>query len=178
MFRAISLLIALALVPVTILLAEPSVTDEAAGDPLTLVVMDPLCDRLACDCVEGYAQRKYEALAEYLSDHLNRQVDIVWGESIHAALEESSARADIVVGKHSVVVSDAESLGFDLQPVGRLTGRDGSVDQTGLIVVRQNDPAQTVADLTGYRIFFGPANCDEKYAAPMQLLDEHGIDLP
>lgn len=147
-------------------------------DALTLVVMDPLCDRLACDCVEGYAQRKYEALAEHLSKSLGRNCKIVWGESIQAALEETDFSADVVVGKHSVVVGNAKTLELDLKPVAQLTGKDGSVYQTGLIVVRRDDPATTVSDLEGYRVFFGPEDCDEKYAAPMQLLKESGIGLP
>ena len=44
-------------------------------------------------------------------------------------------------------------------------------------VVRAADPARTVADLQGYRIFFGPADCDEKSAAPMALLTAHGIEV-
>lgn len=147
-------------------------------DPLTLVVMDPLCDKLACDCVKGYAQRKYEALGEYLGKQLDRPVNILWGESIPAALEESTATPAIVIGKHSVVVSDAKSANIVLRPIARLTGSDGSTSQTGLIVVRTADPATQVSQLKGYRIFFGPSDCDEKYAAPMALLRENGIEVP
>lgn len=146
--------------------------------PLTLVVMDPLCDRLACDCVEGYAQRKYEALGEYLEKKTGQKVDVFWGESIQAALEETERTPDIIVGKHSVVIHNAGSIEVDVKPVAQLTGKDGSVTQTGLIVVRRNDPASTVADLEGYRIFFGPEDCDEKSKAPMELLKSNGIKLP
>ena len=145
---------------------------------LTLVVMDPLCDRLACDCVEGYAQRKYEALGEYLEKQTGQKVEVFWGESIQAALEETSRTPDIIVGKHSVVIHNAGSVDVDVTPVAQLTGKDGSVTQTGLIVVRKNDPAASVADLQGYRIFFGPEDCDEKSKAPMELLKSNGIELP
>ena len=33
---------------------------------ITLVVTDPLALPLACSCVQGYAQRKYEKLAHFL----------------------------------------------------------------------------------------------------------------
>lgn len=145
---------------------------------LTLVVMDPLCDRLACDCVEGYAQRKYEALGEYLEKQTGQKVEVFWGESIQAALEETNRTPDIIVGKHSVVIHNAGSVEVDVKPVAQLTGKDGSVTQTGLIVVRKNDPAASVADLQGYRIFFGPEDCDEKSKAPMDLLKSNGIELP
>ena len=61
---------------------------SSSSQELTLVVMDPLCDRLACDCVEGYAQRKYEILGEFLQQRLGRKVSVFWGESVGAALEE------------------------------------------------------------------------------------------
>ncbi len=158
-----------------------SIDDDSKNEndkPLTLVVMDPLCDKLACDCVKGYAQRKYEALGKFMGQQLNRKVNLYWGESIDAALEETQTTSDIVIGKRSVVEANAKSLNLKLQPVAQLTGSDGRVTQTGLIVVRKMDPANKVADLKGYRIFFGPPDCDEKYAAPMALLRENGIGVP
>ena len=48
--------------------------DKAAAleddSKLVLVVMDPLSAPLACDCVEGYAQRKYEKLRTFKFIHL------------------------------------------------------------------------------------------------------------
>ena len=168
----------LSLAPAQIGISLDDVVDSKSEESLTLIVMDPLCDKLACDCVQGYAQRKYEVLGEYLQDQLGREVDVLWGESISNALEETNAKPDIVIGKYSVIQGDAKSGGFQLNPVASLTGTDGSVWQTGLIVVRKNDPALQVSDLGGYRIFFGPKDCDEKSAAPMKLLQENGIALP
>ncbi|MBL8889716.1 MAG: PhnD/SsuA/transferrin family substrate-binding protein [Planctomycetaceae bacterium] len=152
--------------------------------PLTVVVMDPLCDKLACDCVQGFAQRKYEVLGQHLQKSLGRKVEVFWGESIEAALkDESVARktplvADIVIGKHSVVVAESKARQLGLEPLAQLTGLDGLTTQTGLVVVRSADPAILVDDLAGYRIIFGPANCDEKHAAPRQLLLDSEISLP
>lgn len=161
---------------ILVLLITPSLFGQ--NESMTLVVMDPLCDRLACDCVEGYAQRKYEVLAEHLQKRTGKKVDVFWGESLEAALEETDKTADIIVGKHSVVRHNARAASLNIRPVAALTGNDGSTMQTGLIVVRRDDPAVTVADLTGYRIFFGPEECDEKSAAPMALLREHGVPVP
>ncbi len=148
-------------------------------DPIRLVVMDPLSDKLACDCVQGYAQRKYESLGEFLSARLDRNVEVFWGESITSALESQPDKtAHLVIGKHSVVETAARELQQKLVPVAQLTGADGGVTQTGLIVVRRDDPAFQVADLQDYQIFFGPADCDEKYQAPMKLLREAGIEIP
>jgi ABC transporter, phosphonate, periplasmic substrate-binding protein len=63
------------------------------------------------------------------------------------------------------------------QPIA-LTDLKDQVVQTGLIVVRKDDPAKSVDDLKGYRILFIPADCDEKSAAPVELLRKHGIQLP
>lgn len=157
---------------------------RTAEDSLIVVVMDPLSDKLACDCVEGFAQRKYEALGQHLQRSLGRKVEVFWGESIEAALKDEQATqktplvADVVIGKHSVAVAESKAKSLSLQPVAQLTGLDSRTTQTGLVVVRAADPAILVDDLTGYRIIFGPSNCDEKYAAPRQLLLDSEIELP
>ena len=155
-----------------------SATDPTETGPLTLVVMDPLAAPLACDCVQGYAQRKYEVLGAFLSEKLHRPVRVYWSESLVTALDEKTGgKADLVIGKHSVVLHDAKESRRKLTPVAALTDQLGNTTQTGLLVVRANDPAQQVGDLTGYRIFFGPEDCDEKSQAPMVLLQQHGVPL-
>jgi ABC-type phosphate/phosphonate transport system substrate-binding protein len=152
---------------------------DPAGPPLSLVVMDPLSKPLACDCVQGYAQRKYEKLGEFLTAKLHRPVQVYWSASLETAVaEQTSGQADIVIGKHSVVLFDAKQLEREFAPVASLTGADGSTTQTGLFVVRAADGAQKVEDLAGYRIFSGPEDCDEKSLAPMQLLKDHSVALP
>jgi ABC-type phosphate/phosphonate transport system substrate-binding protein len=145
---------------------------------LTLIVMDPLSAKLACDCVQGYAQRDYEKVGYYLSTRMGRPVHVVFGETLSEALEESKGKFDLVIGKHSVVVAGAKEHRLQLEPTFRLKDRNDSVEQSGLFVVRAKNKAKSVDDLEGYRILFGPAACDEKYAAPRALLEEHGIELP
>ncbi|MCA9053018.1 MAG: PhnD/SsuA/transferrin family substrate-binding protein [Planctomycetaceae bacterium] len=153
--------------------------DPDAAGPLTLVVMDPLAAPLACDCVQGYAQRKYEVLGNFLSQKLHRPVRVYWSESLVTALEEKTGgKADLVIGKHSVVLFDAQKADAKMIPAASLTDPLGGTTQTGLIVVRAMDKAQKVEDLQGYRIFFGPEDCDEKSLAPMALLRQHGVALP
>lgn len=150
--------------------------DGSEKTGLTLVVMDPLAGPLACDCVQGYAQRKYEHLGVYLQEKLSRPVKVVWAESLPTAIKENGP-ADLVIGKHSVVKFDSAKAKAKFQPIASLTGVDGSTTQNGLLVVRKDDSAKTVADLQGYRILFGPKDCDEKNAAPVALLTSAGIDL-
>jgi ABC-type phosphate/phosphonate transport system substrate-binding protein len=162
----------------TIGLAEekPAAT---ADNALHLVVMDPLSKPLSCPCVEGYAQRDYEQLAKLLSAELGREVKVAFNESLKVALtRDTGGRADIVIGKHSVVVADAEKAGLQLSPRLALTGKDGQTKMTGLFVVPSTDPATKLADLQDYRIIFGSEECDEKYSAALTALKAHKVNLP
>jgi outer membrane protein assembly factor BamB len=149
-----------------------------AASPLVVVVSDPLAAPLSCPCVEGYAQRDYAVLAERLKAILGRQVRLGFGESLATGLTKAGAKApDLVIGKDSVVRSQAEELGHKLEAVLRLSDLRGKTTQTGLIVVRSDDPAQNVADLSGYRVFYGKPEAEEKFSAPRSLLEAAGIDV-
>lgn len=155
-----------------------SLSAADSSGPLTMVVMDPLAKELSCPCVQGYAQRDYAKLAQWLSKRLGRPVEVVFSESLTKALkDEPQGRADIVIGKQSVVRHDAAKNGRTLVRTALLTGKDGATTQTGLIVVATDDPAKTPADLKGYRIVFGPSDCDEKNSAALALLKTHGATV-
>jgi ABC-type phosphate/phosphonate transport system substrate-binding protein len=155
--------------------ASTATTDR----PLVVVVMDPLALPLSCPCVKGYAQRDYQALADRLQALLDRPVKLVFNESLSVALrDQTEGQADLVIGKHSVVLADAAKNKLAATPLAMLTGKGGSTTQTGLIVVPAKDPAQSVADLKGYRMIFGPAECDEKHQAALALLKKHGVEPP
>ncbi|MCI0360976.1 MAG: phosphate/phosphite/phosphonate ABC transporter substrate-binding protein [Planctomycetaceae bacterium] len=155
---------------------EPKKTVEISKDALVMVVMDPLAAPLSCPCVEGYAQRDYDKLAAFLTSQLGREVVAVYNASLPAALKmDTKDRADIVVGKHSVVLFDGKRAGKQFRPVLALTGKDGKTDMQGLFVVASSDPAKSVADLAGYRVFYGTEDSDEKYSAAFDLLKKHGI---
>jgi ABC-type phosphate/phosphonate transport system substrate-binding protein len=158
--------------------AEEKTAGPPADDALYLVIMDPLAKPLSCPCVEGYAQRDYEQLAKLLSVELRREVKIAFNESLKVALKrDTSGRADIVIGKHSVVVADAEAAGLQLSPRLALTGKDGQTKMTGLFVVPATDTATKIADLKDYRIIFGSEECDEKYSAAFAALKANKIAL-
>ncbi len=155
--------------------AAPQQTDA----PLTLIVMDPLAAPLSCPCVQGYAQRKYEKLAAHLEKQIGRPVQVHFSESLTEALKKKSqGKADLIIGKHSVVQAQARDNHLSVESVASLTGKDGKTTQTGLVVVAASDPALTVADLKGYRIYFGTADCAEKHNAALTLLKECGVTVP
>ncbi len=104
---------------------------------------------------------------------------VVYNESLTTALKgDAKGHADLVIGKHSVVQFDAKRSNVKLTPVARLSGKDGATTMTGLIVVPKDDPAQSVSDLNGYRIVFGPEECDEKHSAAIALLKQNGVTPP
>lgn len=158
-----------------VMAADP--IEPIAKDSLVMVVMDPMAAPLACDCVQGLAQRKYEKLAEYLEPHLKQKIAVVWSESLVTAMKDKSdGRADIVVGKDSVVRSDALRSKLALSPVASLTDMKGSTKQKGLFVVRASCLASSLLDIENYQILFGPEECDEKWSAPRAALKE--LDVP
>ncbi len=155
----------------------PSLGEESTT--LRMVVMDPLAKELSCPCVQGYAQRDYAQLAKYLESQLGVPVAVTFSESLVKALKEDvEGRADIVIGKRSVVEHDARRAKLGMHYAGSLTGKDGKPTQYGMLVVRTADKASKVADLAGYKIYFGPEESDEKHAAAIALLKLHGVALP
>jgi ABC-type phosphate/phosphonate transport system substrate-binding protein len=167
-----------------LLLALPAVglsaATAAAGAPeLTLVVMDPLAAPLSCPCVKGYAQRDYEKLGVYLTKKLGRPVAVHFSETLTGALlKKTGGKADLIIGKDSVVRAEARLSKLEVSHVAALTGKDGATTQKGLVVVPKDDPAKSVEDLKGYKIVFGTSTADEKYAAAMTLLKDLGVPIP
>jgi ABC-type phosphate/phosphonate transport system substrate-binding protein len=145
----------------------------------TVVVMDPLALPLSCPCVKGYAQRDYEKLGTYLEQKLGQPVKVEFSESLVTALKEKTdGKADLVIGKYSVVLFDAKRAGLKFTPVGSLTGKDGKTTQTGLVVVLNEDPAKKIEDLKDYTILYGNVEADEKHAAVMKMFKDHKFVIP
>ncbi len=152
---------------------------EPAQPPLVMVVLDPLSAELSCPCVEGHAQRNYAKLAKHLEEKIGRTIKLVFAESLAIALEKKTeGKADIVIGKDSVIKYTSKQQKLALTGVLSLTGRDGSTLQKGLVVVPSGDKALTVEDLKGYEIYFGPEACDEKHAEAVKLFQELKVALP
>ena len=145
------------------------------AEPFVMVVMDPLSGPLSCDCVRGYAQRKYEVLGEHLERSIGRDVEVHWFESLVEAAEEIKQPIDLVIGKDSVVRADAETMKQSFEARASLTGKDGSVTQRGLIVVRAEDNAKKIGDLKDYRVLFGPTDAAEKSSAIEACLKSNGV---
>jgi ABC-type phosphate/phosphonate transport system substrate-binding protein len=156
--------------------ADPSAKKD---DALTVVVMDPLSAPLSCPCVQGYAQRDYTKLGKHLEAKLGRPVKVVFGESLANTLaKKSDGKADLIIGKESVVRHEAKENKLTVRPVAALSGKDGKTTHTGLVVVAAKDPALSAADLKGYKVIFGEPSADEKHAAAVALFKDLGVKLP
>jgi ABC-type phosphate/phosphonate transport system substrate-binding protein len=149
-----------------------------AARPLKLVVMDPLAADLSCPCVEGYAQRKYQLLADHLQKQLQRGVELVFVESLSKAAKPNARAIDVVIGKDSVVRADAKDIQLALTPICALTDKTGITTQHGLFVVYSKIEAKSVKDLAEHQILFGPADAVEKHAAALECLSAAGVTVP
>jgi ABC-type phosphate/phosphonate transport system substrate-binding protein len=157
---------------------KKSQPEKRSPETLRIVVMDPLSDQLACDCVAGYAQRKYDRLAAFLEKKLKNKVELLYSENLADVMQTNPGDIHLLIGKTSDVLYDTNELKIPVAPIARLTDKNGSLNLTGLFVVRQDDPAQTIADLKGYKILFGPKWSDEKSTAPLAALQKHNVPAP
>src|SRR5204863_3491936 len=101
-------------------------------------------------------------------------VKLHFAETLAEALKKKTeGKADLIIGKDSVVRAGAKEASLGVTPLAALSGKDGKTTQTGLVVVPAADPALLVSDLKGYRILFGPSDCDEKHAAAVKLFKDN-----
>lgn len=152
--------------------------EEAGARTISIVVMDPLAEKLACECVPGYAQRKYDRLGEALGDALGRPVALSHAENLTDILLLNPGKVHVVIGKRSVVEFDAQEASVPVRPVARLTDPDGSTTTRGLFVVRADDPAKALADLKGRKILFGLPGQEERHAAALEVLRSAELEVP
>ncbi|MCA9260167.1 MAG: PQQ-binding-like beta-propeller repeat protein, partial [Planctomycetales bacterium] len=116
---------------------------------------------------------------DYLARQLGVDVKVSFAETIANALQNKGVDgADLIIGKDSVVRHEGARLKLQPHPLAQLSGKDGSTTQQGWVVVWSGDAAQSIGDLKGYRILFGPPDCAEKFAAARRLLASHRIELP
>lgn len=162
-------------------LSTVTATTQAVSkpEPFIIVVMDPLAAPLSCPCVKGYAQRDYEKLGKYLEPLLERPVKVHFGESLPLVLEKKTGgKADLIIGKESVVRLESRETDIKAVPLAQLTGKDGETTMTGWLVVPTKDPAISATDLAEHQILFGPPECDEKHKAALAMLKDLGVALP
>ncbi|MCL2303878.1 MAG: phosphate/phosphite/phosphonate ABC transporter substrate-binding protein [Planctomycetaceae bacterium] len=162
----------------TSLLTVPFLAAEKSA-PLVIAVMDPFALDLACSCVKGFSQRKYNVLAGHLRGELGRPVTCVFSGSLRPTFSKSpTGRIDLVIGKDDVVRHEARSFKLEIEPLAKLTDLEGKTTHHGVFVVEKSDPAQTLGDLASYKILFGPEYSAERRIEPVKMLRSCGVTVP
>ncbi|MCX7049159.1 MAG: PhnD/SsuA/transferrin family substrate-binding protein [Candidatus Sumerlaeota bacterium] len=155
--------------------AQESNAAPAGAKILRVAVMDPMADKLSCPCLEGYAQRRYDLLADFIGKRLGCKVQLFYGESLNVPLHESPGGIDVAIAKCSVVEYEAPTLGLKMRLIAMLTGKDGGTQLTGVFAARAKDALRSLADLKGKCILVGDPAEAEKYGAAAQALAAAGI---
>jgi len=144
-------------------------------EALHMVVADPLSSALRWDQVGNLGRRDYSALAAYLERRIRRPVRISYAQNLPDTLRSGSAGIDLIVGQASTVQLQAAQANLLVRPLVRLTDTEGETGIVGLLLVRKNNPAKTIGDLTDYRILFGPACDDERHSTALATLAKRGV---
>lgn len=179
--EAIATALTLSVLPAVAFAADKPDEKPAAipANALVVVVLDPLAAPLSCPCVKGYAQRDYDKLGKHLEAKFGRPVAVVYAETLAGALtKKTGGKADLVVGKDSVVRAAATENKVAVTHLAALAGKDGKTTQTGLICVYATDKALTPADLKGYTVYFGTADAEEKSGAAVAIFKDFAVELP
>lgn len=154
---------------------QVSVLHPPSADALRIVVTDPLSYPLCADDTGTLARRDYSALASHLGRRFRRPAQVDYGRSLPEVLRSKPGEIDLIIGKASSVQSQAIQANLSVRPLVRLTDSEGRTDLSGLFIVRANDPAKTIKDLTDYRILFGPVCDDERHSAALAVLTKQGV---
>jgi outer membrane protein assembly factor BamB len=154
---------------------QASAVGPAGVETLHVVVTDPLSSALSRPYTGNLARRDYSALATYLERRIQRPVRISYNQDLSNTLRSQPGPVDLIIGKASAVQSQAARANLPVRPLVRLTDAQGATDLIGLFVVRKDDLAKTIKDLTNYRILFGPACDQERDSAALATLARQGV---
>jgi phosphate/phosphite/phosphonate ABC transporter binding protein len=119
-------------------------------------------------------ERSYAKLDEYLARQLGVPVELVIGESYDDVVAKAAA------GDFDVVMLSPYTYAraHEQRPIPCLVQMigDGSATAAGYIVVRQDSPIRTVADLPGARFGFVDRSSTSGYIYAVKALLDQGID--
>ena len=175
LFRFTASVVLLVAVHPDALHAQSTETAARPARTLHVVVMDPMAAPLSCACVAGQGQRDYDAWSQDLSRKTGWEVMLTFDESLKLAQRRTGLAADLIIGKHSVVRFDADNMQQQIRLVSRLSDPNGATTLSGVVLVRENDPARSLADLKGRSLTLGPIEDADCHAAARQLLREHNL---
>ncbi|MBX3731801.1 MAG: PQQ-binding-like beta-propeller repeat protein [Verrucomicrobiae bacterium] len=150
---------------------------EGTGDPISMVVMDPLAAELACVCVKGHGQRNYRRLASRLEHSLQERIGIEFSDDLKDTLAHGGVSSQLIlIGDRSLVNHAAEQVGLKCRPLCELTDRDGTTSQPAVFLARSDDAVRSLSDLAGRTLLFGLPPADARHAAALRALRGAGVE--
>ena len=126
-----------------------------------------------CNSIEENRAR-FEALGAWLGKQLGRKVVVSHVNTADFVEEARAKRFDAIQANGYVYVNVKETVGATL--LAREEKLDTGRDTGGLIVVRADSPARTLADLAGKTIVFGPVLSPGGYLTQYDTLLSAGLD--
>ncbi len=120
---------------------------------------------------------RFQPLADYIGKQMNTQVTIRVGSDYDDHVRAvGSGLVDIAFMGPSLYVKLVDSYDSQWPLLARLEV-DGKPELYGAIVVRQDSPLQTLADLKGHDFAFGDPNSTMSHIVPQGMLQEAGVPL-
>ncbi|MEK7206602.1 MAG: phosphate/phosphite/phosphonate ABC transporter substrate-binding protein [Pseudomonadota bacterium] len=143
-------------------------TQAAAGKPLTLAVHPYLPSKELI--------QRFTPLANYLGKEIGRSVEVRVGSDYaeHIAYVGKDQVDIAYMGPSSYVVVVAK---YGNKPLLARLETDGNPLFRGHIIVRQESPLQSLADLKGKRMAFGDQDSTMSHLVPQYMLEKAGVPL-
>lgn len=175
-FVWIAVLVPFALAAVWLLRLERGIEVQPAGvpgEPLRVVVLDPLCRPLVREELRIVA-RDYTPLGGLLEQAVGRPVALSYGNRLADTLHQAGS-PDLILGQEAAVLAEAAQFNESLRPLARLTDDCGATDLAGVFLVREAAAAKNIGDMDNYRIVFGPPGEPQRHAWALAALSQWGI---
>lgn len=172
MIRTSLLLTATALLSGCFLFPEkpiPSIT-------LRVAVNDIYCTDTACECVHDVAARTYTETQEKLaSEHdITLQIDyFIDSYQLEDAIH--SGEYDAVICKPWSALRLNKEAGTDFQRIADVLDPNNNFWLTGMVIVPEDSPIQSLDELSGKHIVLGETDAYEKSYAAFNLFANHAI---
>lgn len=143
-----------------------------------VAVLDPLAIGAVCPCGDNVGVRDYRFLATQLSKDMGLRFQCVYADTLqNACLLSPTGRVDVVIGKDSNVTFEAAQRGISLTKKAWLSDENGKTTFRGVLIVRQDDAANTPQDIIDYTIIFGKEGAVEKHRLALEYLRGQGINI-
>jgi phosphonate transport system substrate-binding protein len=126
---------------------------------------------------ERDAVGRYKPFAAYLSSKLGVPVNVVWGTDYAAVIEalHNNRIQFATIGAANYALGH-KVMGSMIVPVAVNEYEDGSTGYYSVIVVRNDSPYHSVADLKGKVLAWADPNSTSGYAVPLYFLKKQGVD--